>query len=382
MICIGLDVGREKHDYVVMNRSREPVLDGTFPNESWAFSAWCEHVENVCGTTKVRLAYETANGLATPLDQFLVDRGWELVTIQPSAVKSYRQNVLQKHDKTDQTDAWTLAHLGSQWMAPGTREQPRRALRTLTRWREGLVRNQTRTVNRLRQTTAAYWPELATSPLIPNYDALYIIALFEHYPDPKIFSEVTPTEVVRKFRASGSPIPGKRVLLLQTLARQNSIFPIEKSQLVLTAQLLARRLRKLVQDISEVERLLAEITKEDPLVSLLLSWQGVGLTSAATFAGEVQDLGNFESETALASYCGLALRRIQTGKSKDYRSPQRSANKRLKRCLTQMANGRRLHDPESARYYDRKIAEGKTHLQALRSLARHITRRIYKSLKT
>ena len=237
-------------------------------------------------------------------------------------------------------------------------------------------------MNRLRQTTAAYWPELATSPLIPNYDALYIIALFEHYPDPNVFSEETPTEVVRKFRASGSPIPGKRVLLLQSLARQNSIFPIEKRQLVLTAQLLARRLRNLVQDISEVERLLAEITKEDPLVSLLLSWQGVGLTSAATFAGEVQDLRNFESETALASYCGLALRRIQTGKSKDYRSPQRSANKRLKRCLTQMANGRRLHDPESGRYYDRKIAEGKTHLQALRSLARHITRRIYNSMKT
>lgn len=382
MICIGLDVGREKHDYVVMNESREPVLDGTFPNESWAYSAWCEHVENVCGPTEVRLAYETANGLATPLDQFLVDRGWKLVTIQPSAVKSYRQNVLKKHDKTDHDDAWALAHLGLQWAVPGAREQPRRALRTLTRWREGMVKNQTRTVNRLRQTTAAYWPELASSPLIPNYDALYIIALFEHYPDPMILSEVPPTEVVRRFRASGSRIPSKRVLLLQSLARQNTIFPVEKRQLVLTARLLAQRLRGLIQDIAEVDRLLAEIGEEDPIVSLLLSWQGVGLTSATTFAGEVQDLDNFKSETALASYCGLALRRVQTGKSKDYRSPQRSANKRLKRCLTQMANGRRLHDPESARYYDRKIAEGKTHLQALRSLARHITRRIYKSLKT
>ena len=383
MVCIGLDVGREKHDYVVMGQDRETVLDGVFPNESWAFAAWCQHVEDVCGTTKVRLAYETANGLAMPLDQYLEDRGWELVTIPPSAVKSYRQNVLREHNKTDKTDAWTLAHLGIE--ARGlyaAQEQPRRALRTLMRWRESLVRNSTRTVNRLRQTTAAYWPELAYSKLIPNYDALYIMALFEHFPDPQKFGQMAPTAVVKKFRKSGSTIPEKRVLLLQNLARKNTVFPVEKRQLVLTAQLLARRLRTLAQEIQEVESLVAEIGKEDPIVSFLHSWPGIGLTSAATYAGEVQDLGNFKSEAALASYSGLALKRVQTGKTKDFRAPQRSANKRLKHCLTQLANGRRLHDPESAKYYNRKISEGKSHLQALRALARHITRRIYKILAT
>lgn len=383
MVCIGLDVGREKHDYVVMNQSREPFLDGTFPNESWAFSAWCEHVESVCGTTEVRLAYETANGLATPLDQYLIDRGWELVTIQPSAVKSYRKNVLKKHDKTDWSDAWTLAHLGLHWQAPDNpREQPRRALRTLTRWRESLVRNQTRTVNRLRQTTAAYWPELASSGLIPNYGTRYIIALFEHFPDPKTFSETPPSKVMETFRKRGSRIPANRLLLLQRLACQNSIYPREKEQLVMTAQLLARRLRGLVQDIADVDRLLTKIGREDPIVSFLLSWPGVGIVTAATYASEIQSIDNFESESSLASYCGLALRKVQTGKSKDYNCPQRAANRRLKRCLAQMANGRRLYDPESGNYYERKRAEGKSHLQACRCLARHITRRIFKSLKS
>lgn len=383
MVCIGLDVGREKHDYVVMNEGRERFLDGTFPNESWAFTAWCEHVEGVCGTTKIRLAYETANGLATPLDQFLVDRGWELVTIQPCAVKSYRQNVLRQHDKTDRSDAWTLAHLGLQWNAPNSpREQPRRALRTLTRWRESLVRSQTRTVNRLRQTTAAYWPELTRSTLITNYSALYIMALFEHFPDPKILSEIPPTEVMERFRQSGSRIPAKRLLLLQRLARQNSVYPKEKEQLVMTAQLLARRLKSLLQDIAEVDKLLEDLGRDDAIVKFLLSWSGVGIVTATTYASEIQCIDNFESESSLASYCGLALRRVQTGKSKNYNSPQRSANRRLKRCLAQMANGRRLYDTESARYYERKRAEGKTHLQANRCLARHITRRIFKSLKS
>ena len=382
MICIGLDVGREKHDYVVMGQSREPVLDGTFPNESWAFSAWCEHVESVCGATEIRLAYETANGLATPLDQFLVARGWELVTIQPGAVKSYRENVLRKHDKTDKNDAWALACMASHWRVPDApREQPRRALRTLTRWRESLVKNQTRTVNRLRQVTAAYWPELTSSSLVTNYGALYILALFEHFPDPQVLSEIAPTEVMETFRKSGSRLPSKRVLFLQRLARQNSVFPIEKRQLILTAQLLARRLRELGQDIAGVDKLVKEISQDDPIVRLLVSWNGIGFTTAATFASEIQDVENFETESSLASYCGLALRRVQTGKSKNFASPQRAANRRLKRCLCQMANGRRLYDPESAQYYERKMAEGKTHLQALRSLSRHITRRIYKTLK-
>lgn len=383
MICIGLDVGREKHDYVVMNRGREPFLEGTFPNESWAFLAWCEHVESVCGTTEIRLAYETANGLATPLDQFLVDRGWELVTIQPAAVKSYRQNVLKKHDKTDWSDAWTLAHLGLHWTIPDTpREQPRRALRTLTRWRESLVRSQTRTVNRLRQTTAAYWPELTNSKLITNYGALYVMALFEHYPDPETLSEISPTKVMERFRKSGSRLPANRLLLLQRLARQNTVYPSEKKQLTMTAQLLARRLRSLVRDIAEVDRLLEELGRDDSIVEFLLSWSGVGIVTATTYASEIQSIDNFESESSLASYSGLALRRVQTGKSKDYRSPQRAANRRLKRCLAQIANGRRLYDPESASYYERKRAEGKSHLQANRCLARHITRRIFKSLKS
>lgn len=382
MVCIGLDVGREKHDYVVMSQGQEPFLDGTFPNESWAFSAWCEHVENVCGTTEIRLAYETANGLATPLDQFLVDRGWELVTIQPAAVKSYRQNVLKQHDKTDWSDAWTLAHLGLQWRIPDSpREQPRRALRTLTRWRESLVRSQTRTINRLRQTTAAYWPELSSSKLVTNYGALYVMALFEHFPDPKTLSELSPSKVMQRFRKCGSRLPANRLIMLQRLARQNQVYPTEKKQLVLTAKLLARRLRSLVQDIAEVDGLLKELGREDTIVRFLMSWSGVGIVTATTYASEIQSIDNFETESSLASYSGLALRRVQTGKSKDYRSPQRAANRRLKRCLTQIANGRRLYDPESAEYYERKRAEGKSHLQANRCLARHITRRIFRSLK-
>ena len=106
MIMVGLDWGRDAHRYVVLGESNERIDAGLLPNKTWAFEAWSKSVESY--GARVRLVLEGGNGLSTPLEEFVSSRGWEVVTITASAVKSYRKHVLGDVNKTDETDAHAM----------------------------------------------------------------------------------------------------------------------------------------------------------------------------------------------------------------------------------------------------------------------------------
>ena len=284
-------------------------------------------------------------------------RGWKLLTIPPVAVKSYRENVLRVTRPMRPTHLlWHVFESGDRFKAS---VQPRRLLRKLTRWRESLVNDKTRTINRLRQTVAAYWPELTQEKLIEDYEDVYATALFEFHPDPVELAQLDFAALRKFFRQHGSSIRNQKLLRLQRLAQLNSVTASEKPLLLKTTRLLAKRLRELVADIAAVDQLIEEAIEFDPAVQELLKWKGAGQTLVSTLVAEIQHVSNFSSEAKLASYAGVALRKVQTGKSTKYKKPQRRANRRLKRVIKQLAHSRFVHDPESRRFYDKKRSEGK-----------------------
>ena len=105
-----------------------------------------------------------------------------------------------------------------------------------------------------------------------------------------------------------------------------------------------------------------------PLSSVLTSMPGVGVRTAARLLTEVAGK-HFETAGHLASYAGLAPVTRRSGSSIRGEHPSRRGNKMLKRALFLSAFAA-LRDPVSRTYYDRKIAQGKRHNQALIALAR------------
>lgn len=186
MINIGLDTGRERHQFHIVDATdgiRETRDTGCLPNASWAYEAWAGNVESTYGAD-IQLAIESCNGLASPLDQYLAERGWRILQIPPATVKSYRENVMGQQNKTDATDAHALALLACDAAARfECRKQPRPTLRRLTRYRSTLIKEHTQTCNRLRQALSMYWPE-ATGKVIPDLAAGYILTILERHPDP------------------------------------------------------------------------------------------------------------------------------------------------------------------------------------------------------
>jgi transposase len=385
VIFVGLDIGRESHRYCVLDANKTVLDKGVLPNASWAFDGWARHIEDRDGDVVVGL--ETQSGLSSPLDQYLEQRGWQLRQVTPEAVKAYRETVLRLHNKTDETDAFTIARVlldRSQSSAGPTDlpKYPRRQLRAATRWREGLVRSHTRLCNTLRRLTAQYWPEL-TQQGSPFYrmDLKYVQLLFERCPDPSVIASRGVDSLTRFFREHKSTVSLATIEAIVQLARQNEVTLEEKPILLRQTQVVARTLRQLCEDIADAERTIEKLVKTDAQVQQLSVIRGVSVTQAAAFMAEVQDINNFRSEAHLASYSGHGLRRVQTGKSKDSSAVQWRSNRHLKRCMYLIADGMRANDLRSRRHYDKKIADGKSHRQALRCVGRQVIRMFFAMLK-
>jgi transposase len=108
---------------------------------------------------------------------------------------------------------------------------------------------------------------------------------------------------------------------------------------------------------------------------------GVGPVIAATVIGCVADVSRFASRDHFAAYNGTAPIEVSSGGRKIYRLSRRG-NRRLNHAIHMAAITQiRYRHSDGRAYYDRKLAEGKTHKEALRSLKRRISDAIFARLQ-
>jgi transposase len=107
---------------------------------------------------------------------------------------------------------------------------------------------------------------------------------------------------------------------------------------------------------------------------------GVGPVVAATVIGDAGDVTRFASRDHFASYNGTAPIEVSSGNRKVHRLSLRG-NRRVNHAIHMAAITQVRHAHSDGRaYFDRKLAEGKTHKEALRCLKRRISDAIYARL--
>ena len=107
---------------------------------------------------------------------------------------------------------------------------------------------------------------------------------------------------------------------------------------------------------------------------------GVGPMHAAMVIGYSGDVGRFANRDAYASYNGTALVERSSGGRIVHRLSQQG-NRKVNHALHMVAVTQ-IRNPgtEGRKYFERKVAEGKTRREALRSLKRHISNAVYRQL--
>ena len=108
---------------------------------------------------------------------------------------------------------------------------------------------------------------------------------------------------------------------------------------------------------------------------------GAGPVIAATVIGDAGDVARFASRDHFASYNGTAPIEVSSGNRKTHRLSLRG-NRRINHAIHMAAITQIRHAHSHGRaYYDKKVAEGKTHKEAPRSLKRQISNAIYARLQ-
>jgi transposase len=123
----------------------------------------------------------------------------------------------------------------------------------------------------------------------------------------------------------------------------------------------------------ELEALLAETGTS------LLALNGIGPSGAARLLVEVGDITRFPSRAHFASWTGTAPIDASSGDQVRHRL-SRGGNRQINRVLHIMATVQ-LRNPSPGRtYYDRRKADGKTSMEAMRALKRRLSDIVYRTM--
>jgi len=282
-------------------------------------------------------AVEGAGGLGHLLAQQLVAAGERVLDIQPKLGSRVRLLSSGSANKNDPNDALSVAVAGLR--SPRRREVradgPATALKLWAKRHRGLAR--------LRNQAACRLHSLLCS-LVPG-----------GIPD-----EITPAQADRLL--AGIEPPG----------------PAAQARHQLAAEYVAD-LRHLDAQLRQTRRQLAAAVQE--CGTSLTEIFGVGPVIAALVLGDADDIARFPTRDAFASYNGTAPIDVSSGNRVIHRLSLRG-NRRLNHAIHMAAVTQIRHQHSDGRkYYDKKIAEGKTGKEALRCLKRRISNAIYARLR-
>lgn len=374
-VFCGVDVAREAHHAVAVDRAGQLLADRPLPNDEAAlrklFTELAEHgrllvvVDQPASIGALAIAVARSMGVQ--------------VGYLPGLAMRRIADLYPGEGKTDARDAFVIADaartLPHALRRVGPDEQTVTALGVLAGYDADLAAEATRLTNRLHDALLHVHPALERL-LGKHFRRRGVLEL--------LAAAGTPTRLralgedgLRESMIARSPrmaltLPPQ---ILAALDEQTVIVPATEQYGQVISGVATQLLAVLDQRVTvagELDALLAE----HPLAEVLTSMPGVGARTAVALLLTLGDGSTFASAGHLAAYAGLAPVTRQSGRTiRGERQPRRG-NRALKsaRYLSAFAS---LKDPTSRTYYDRKRAEGKNHPAALLCLARRRTDVLY-----
>ncbi len=161
------------------------------------------------------------------------------------------------------------------------------------------------------------------------------------------------------------------------LAKVSAVTPVQRTRCDLALELLAD-IRRLDAQLKESHRRIRQAVRASG--TTLTELFGVGPVIACMVIGYSGDIRRFGNRDRYAAYNGTAPVEFSSGGRIVHRLSERG-NRQLNHAihLAALCQIRQPHSVGHA-YFERRVAEGKTKKEALRSLKRHVSNAVYRQL--
>jgi transposase len=369
-IWAGIDCGKTHHHCVAMDADGKTLLSRRVANDEPELLQLLGDVLDTADGREVTWALDMTGGEPGLLIAVLINHTQELLYI-PGRMVNRASDAYRGEGKTDARDARIIADQARMRrdlrpIRPGDEDTIELAL--LTSRRIDLVAERTRTINRLRSVLTSMFPALERAVELTNAGPLVLLTGYQTPAALRRIGLSRLTTWLRKRKVRGAENLAKAAV--EAAERQHTAVAGEKviSQMVHT---LAKEVMALSEKITGTEKLIEGRFREHELADIVLSMPGMGPKLGAEFLVAVGgSLDGFPTADRLAAFGGVAPAPHDSGKtSGNLRRPQRY-HRRLQHVFYTSALVSSWSDPNSKRFYDRKRAEGKSHIQAVLALAR------------
>jgi transposase len=337
MIVIGTDTHKQTHTASAVFAGTGQLAGGlTTPARKAGFA---ELLDWSRGLDHERIwAIEDCRHVSGSFERFLIAAGERVVRVPPKMMGESRKGE-RIRGKSDSIDALAIARAalkeGPETLPCAHLDERALEIKLLLDHREDLVTQRSEDQQRLRWHLHDMWPELE----IPAGALDRLVWL------DRISRRLARSEQCARVR----------------IARE----------LVLAIRQRTRRSTELEREIGALVR-----TQAPALVQL----PGCGALTAAKLLAETAGVERFSSDAKLARLAGVAPIPASSGK-RDRHRLDRGGNRQLNCALHRIAVTQGRVHPPARDYLARKQAEGKSRIEALRCLERHLARTAWQALR-
>ena len=386
-LFVGIDVGRYLHWATFLDKQGKILSQISFSNDQKGCDSFLKKLEDM--TNKIGqipiVGAEGYNGDLSFIQSHFDKEKIIFKSIAPIRVKRYK-DLLGQPVKTDPYDSFVIADYLRNYSTKLRRthipSEDALMLKDLCRLYISLMKDHTKYVSRLNKDLSAAFPEYISEKLFSKISGKTSLNLLAQLSSPYEISKLSVKKLSKFLKKYSKGLLGTKkaikILSVTNLIRSDSKINQGKFMRI---KCQANVLLALEKSIDETNKQIIKTLTIFPEADILTSIPGVGNLLAACLLSEIYPLSKFENESALAFYMGISPLIKQSGKSKSHKRAYR-INHKAKDAIMQIAQHSVRFNPDSEIYIQRKLEQGKKYWQAIKSLARHLTRLIFKLIKT
>ncbi|WP_288058133.1 IS110 family transposase [Xylanibacter rodentium] len=381
MIYVGIDIAKLNHfASAISSDGTELMKPFKFTNDGDGFQMLDSRLSALSyEDDSIIIGLESTAHYGDNLVRYLVACNYNVCVLNPIKTSVMRKDNIRK-TKTDKVDTFIIAKtlmMQDSYRFVSFYDLDLMDLKQLGRFRQKTIKQRTRLKIQLTSYVDQAFPELQyffKSGL--HQKAVY--ALLKEAPSPQGIASMHMTHLSHLLvTASHGHFKKEQAKELRVLA-QKSVGASDSSLSIQITHTIAQ-IELLDSQLNSVEAEMTEIMKfNDPVIMTI---PGIGYINGGMILGEIGDIHRFPSPSKLLAFAGLDPSVYQSGNYSARRTRMSKRGSRVLRyALINAAHNVVKNNATFKAYYDKKMAEGRSHYNALGHCAGKLVRIIWKML--
>ena len=374
MHYIGIDIAKRFHCATAINEfGKTDIQPFKFNNTKIGFDKmYQKFLSNLPKHNECIIGMEATGHYWVCLFDYLLDKGFDVVVINPIQTDAFRKVASLRKTKTDKIDANLIAQLlrFGDYEPSKMCDENIEELKQLSRHRKMLIDEITAIKNKTTALLDRLFPEYENI-FNEKYGQTSIAVLKEVVAPEDICAKDIRTLTKIISEASAGKCGREKAEELKNAAKESISVKLGAKTISFEIKQLVSRIEFSLEQLKEIDKEMNILLENTP-GKYLLSIPGISTVLASIISSEIGDPNRFKTSHQLVSFAGMDATRYQSGELDNTGHMSKTGSTYLRYSLMLAAECTRKFDPYLKEAYEKKISEGKHHYVALSVVARKL----------